>query len=274
MHTLVRYAVAPILCISVAGCTLDYFTSPPPDFSQAVLTFEDEFDGAVLDSAKWNIISRNIFYPGVLNAHNPDMLSVENGFLRIDLKAVPYLSMAYSGGAIDTRNKFNQRYGYFEARIKMPGGAGVHPAWWLWPQSDLWPPEIDVVETKGSQPRKAYMTVHWSENGVVRAYPEQVDFTGDHFAESVYEGPDFTRDFHVFGIEWNPDSLIWYIDGVERHRTAKHVPQEPFMLILDLTLDSYGGPLDSSTILPAFMLVDYVRVYRMGNGPGGHTRQK
>jgi beta-glucanase (GH16 family) len=266
MHTLIRYIVGSIFYFSVAGCALTSVPSSPPDLTQATLTFHDEFDGTKVDSSKWNIISRNIYYVGVLNAHNPDMVSVENGYLKIDLKPTPYLSMNYSGGEIDTRDKFNQQYGYFEARIKMPGGGGVHPAWWLWPQSDRWPPEIDIVEIKGNEPTRAYMTVHWSEDGIVRAHPEQVDFNGDHFAETAYEGPDFTQDFHVFGVEWSPDALIWYIDGVERHRTTEHVPTEPFMLIIDLALDKYGGPLDASSLLPASMLVDYVRVYRLGDG--------
>jgi beta-glucanase (GH16 family) len=271
MHILIRYAIAQIFCLSIAGCTLGYVPSSPPDLTQAALTFQDEFDGTAVDSSKWNIISRNIFYPGVLNAHNPDMVSVENGYLKIDLRPIPYLSMKYSGGEIDTRNKFNQQYGYFEARIKMPGGGGVHPAWWLWPQSDRWPPEIDIVELKGNEPTSAYMTVHWSENGIVRAHPEQVDFTGDHFAEAAFEGPDFTQDFHVFGLEWTPDRLVWYIDGVERHRITERVPHEPFMLEVDLAFDRYGGPVDASTIFPVSMLVDYVRVYRLPDVPSQMT---
>jgi beta-glucanase (GH16 family) len=271
MQTLLRHTAALMLSISIAaGCTLGYVPSAPPDLSQAVLTFEDNFDDRVVDQSKWNIISRNIYYPGVLNAHNPAMVSAENGYLKIDLQSLPYRSMTYSGGEIDTRDKFNQRYGYFEARIMMPGGSGVHPAFWLWPQSDRWPPEIDIIELKGSEPSTAYMTVHWSENGVVRAYPEQVDFAGDHYAESTFYGPDFTEDFHVFALEWTPDRLVWYIDGVERHRTTDHVPHEPFMVIIDLALDRYGGPLDASTVLPVSLLVDYVRVYRLPDVPSRH----
>jgi beta-glucanase (GH16 family) len=263
MHKILNY-VASILFLITAGCAT-YSPSVFPDLSRAALTFQDEFDGTAVDSSKWNIISRKIYYNGVLSAHNPDMVSVKDGFLKIDLTATPYRSMNYSGGEIDTRDKFNQQYGYFEARMKMPGGSGVHPAWWLWPQSDRWPPEIDIVEIKGNEPTNAYMTVHWSENGVVRAYPEQVDFDGDHYAETTYSGPDFTQDFHVYGVEWTPDRLVWFIDGVERHRTSRHVPHEPFMLIIDLALDMYGGRFLPSTPLPASMLVDYVRVYRLSN---------
>ena len=263
MHKILNY-VASILFLITAGCAT-YSPSVFPDLSRAVLTFQDEFDGTAVELSKWNIISRKIYYNGVLSAHNPDMVSVKDGFLKIELTATPYRSMNYSGGEIDTRDKFNQQYGYFEARMKMPGGSGVHPAWWLWPQSDRWPPEIDIVEIKGNEPTNAYMTVHWSENGVVRAYPEQVDFDGDHYAETTYSGPDFTQDFHVYGVEWTPDRLVWFIDGVERHRTSRHVPHEPFMLIIDLALDMYGGRFLPSTPLPASMLVDYVRVYRLSN---------
>ena len=145
MQTLLRHTAAVMLGITVAGCTLGYMPSAPPDLSRAEVTFEDNFDERVVDPSKWNIISRNIYYPGVLNAHNPAMVSVENGYLKIDLQALPYRSMKYSGGEIDTRDKFNQQSGYFEARRKVPGGSGVHPAFWLWPQSDRWPPEIDII---------------------------------------------------------------------------------------------------------------------------------
>jgi beta-glucanase (GH16 family) len=255
--------VGIMLCLSIAGCGPYHVAYGPPNLTRAVLTFQDEFDGSGVDPRKWNIIARNIYYPGVLSAHNPDMVSVHDGYLRIDLRPSPFRSMKYSGGEIDTRDIFSQQYGYFEARIKMPAGRGVHPAWWLWPQSDRWPPEIDIAEIKGSEPTHVYMTVHWPEDGIVREHPEQVDFSGDHFAEAPYEDPDITQDFHVFGLAWTPDTLVWYIDGAERHRTSEHVPTEPFMLILDLALDGYGGAPDASTVLPVSMLVDYVRVYRL-----------
>jgi beta-glucanase (GH16 family) len=264
MPKLFAYVIVPVLALFTANCA-SYVPSAPPDLARAALTFQDEFDGTAVDSSKWNIISRNIYYKGILSAHNPDMVSVQDGHLRIDLKATPYRSMNYSGGEIDTRDKFSQQYGYFEARMKMPGGSAIHSAWWLWPQSDRWPPEIDIVEMKGNEPTNAYMTVHWSENGIVRAHPEQVDFDGDHFSESAYEGPDLTQDFHVYGVEWGPDRLVWFIDGIERHRTSRHIPQEPFMLIIDLALDMYGGPLLGSTHLPVSLLVDYIRVYRLNN---------
>lgn len=257
-----RFFIA-LLWLSADGCGLHTIETFRPDLRHAELTFSDEFDGDAIDSSKWNAISRILYSNGALNSYNPAMVSVANGHLRLDLQRVPHLGKSYSGGEIDSRGKFSQQYGYFEARIKMPSGSGFHASWWLWPLSDQWPPEIDIVEVKGSEPQTAYMTVHWAENGIVRAYPEQVDFTGDHYAESQFIGHDFSEDFHTFGLEWTPSTLTWYIDGVERHCTNQHVPREPFMLELDLALDSYGGGVNESTSFPASMLVDYVRVYRL-----------
>jgi beta-glucanase (GH16 family) len=267
MYTLGRFAVISLFWISASGCTVNYIAVPRPDLSRAVLTFDDEFEGAALDLSKWNIISRILYSNGAVNAYNPAMVSVVNGHLKLDLQRVSYLGKPYSGGEVDTRNKFNQRYGYFEARIQVPSGSGLHSSWWLWPITDLWPPEIDIMEVRGSQPTQVNMTTHWAENDMHRIGPTDTTFTGDHYAESTYIGSDFTQDFHVFGVEWTPSMLIWYIDGVERHRTTEHVPQEAFWLELDLALDNYGGPVDASTLLPASMLVDYVRVYRMPDGP-------
>ncbi len=267
MYTLCRFAAVSLFLISATGCTVNYIAAPRPALSQAVLTFEDEFEGTGLDLSKWNIISRILYSNGAVNAYNPAMVSVVNGHLKLDLQRVPYLEKPYSGGEVDTRGKFSQRYGYFEARIHVPSGSGLHSSWWLWPTTDLWPPEIDIMEVRGSRPTQVNMTTHWSENNVHPTGPTDTTFTGDQYAESTYTGPDFTESFHVFGVEWTPFTIIWYIDGVERHRTTEHVPQEAFWLELDLALDNYGGPVDASTHLPASMLVDYVRVYRMPEHP-------
>lgn len=263
MTKLLALSAVCLLSIGVQGCTVPFGAGHRIDLSDAVLAFSDEFEGDTLDTGKWNIISRILYSNNALNAYNPSMVSVSGGYLRLDIAEVPYLGRKYSAGEIDTRDKFSQQYGYFEARIKVPSGAGLHSSWWLWPASDHWPPEIDIMEVKGNDRTTVYMTLHWAENGIVRAFPEQLDFTGDHFVERRVSGKDFSQDFHVFGLEWSPQSIAWYIDGIEWHRTDQHIPHEPFLLELDLALDAYGGALDASTILPASLLVDYVRVYSL-----------
>ena len=189
------------------------------------------------------------------------MVSVSGGNLILHLQHSPWLGQPYSGGQLDTDHKFLPTYGYFEARLKAAGGSGLHSSWWLWPDDNVWPPELDIVEIRGFLPTDDYLTQDWIDPAIPLH-----DGGYSASASTVFHGPDFTQDFHVFGMEWNPTTIIWYIDGVERFRNATHIPAKPFRLQLDLALGGFGGPVDETTILPAFMLVDYVRVYRMPDG--------
>lgn len=238
---------------NTAGCTLNYMGGPGPDLSRATLIFFDEFEGTSLDTTKWNATSYNLWT--AQNAYNPAMVSVEHGNLVLRLEPVPWMGQPYSGGQVDTDGKFLPVYGYFEARLKPPSGTGFHSSWWLWPDNNIWPPELDIVEFRGFQPNMAHITHHWFDS----ARPDN-----DGYDKTVVEGPDFTADFHVFGLEWGPDALVWYIDGVERFRSTGHIPQQPFRLQLDLALGGWAGwPPDETTVYPAYFLVDYVRVYRL-----------
>lgn len=259
MYSLGRYAAVSLFWISAAGCTLIYSAAPPLDLSQAVLIFSDEFNGTSLDTTKWNATSYN--YHG-LNAYNPAMVSVTGGHLVLQLQHIPWLGQAYSGGQVDTDHLFTPTYGYFEARLQAARGSGLHSSWWLWPDDNVWPPELDIVEIRGMLPSDAYLSHHWFDPDVPLR-----DGGYSAYNKKVFHGPDFTQGFHVFGMEWSPTAIIWYIDGVERFRSTTHSPSNPFRLQLDLALDSFGGPVDETTILPAVMLVDYVRVYRLDGPP-------
>ena len=131
-------------------------------------------------------------------------------------------SRAYTSGHVDTLGKFKQEYGRFEIRAKLPRGQGIWPALWMLPANrETWPPEIDIVELLGHEPNTIHMTNHfgvWPKNKL-----EGKDFTG----------PDFTKDFHVYALEWEPDELRWYVDGDLKHSTRKHIPKEPFYIILN-----------------------------------------
>jgi beta-glucanase (GH16 family) len=74
--------------------------------------------------------------------------------------------------------------------------------------------------------------------------------------------PDFTADFHTFAVEWEPDAMRWYVDGIERHQVLRRMPDEPFYLILNLAVGGiFDGDVDASTPFPSEILVDWVRVY-------------
>ena len=219
------------------------------------LTFHDEFDGAKLDTSKW-IDS----YPDNQRTHSnneqqyyaTDGYTVTDGRLRLIAEKRTMGGMPYTSGMISSYGKFAQQYGWFEIRAKFPKGKGYWPAFWLLPDNREWPPEIDILEILGHEPDKVYLTDHWRDN------QGQHGSKGDSFT-----GPDFSADYHVFALDWEPNALIWYVDGKERFRMTEHIPAEPMYILANLAVggDWPGNP-DSTTRFPGYMDIDYIRVYK------------
>ena len=240
-----------------------YTLAHPPSAREWMLTFSDEFEGTVLDTAKWNttfkwggVGARTLPGNKELQYYADDAFGVENGTLRIkaERRSVEWYGKTYqyTSGAITSYQTFVQMYGYFEMRARIPKGKGLWPAFWLLPNRQAWPPEIDVLEMLGHEPFRAYMTFHWSEFDVHRS-------SGGH-----YDGPDFSQDFHTFAVEWSPRRLIWYIDDVERRRhTNNYVPAEPMHILANLAVGgSWPGSPDENTPFPSYFEIDYIRVYQ------------
>jgi beta-glucanase (GH16 family) len=217
------------------------------------LTFQDEFDGPSLDTKKWNTGPRwgRVDWKGEeLQYYAEDAFEFRDGVLRIRADQRSMEGKSYTSGLIETRLSYMQAYGYFEMRAKMPKGQGLWPAFWLLPDKD-WPPEIDVLEYLGHKSNTIYMSNHWS------------DSENWHNSKTVgYTGPDFSEDFHTFAVEWNPGEIIWYVDGVERHRTNTGVPDRPMFVIANLAVGGkWPGSPDSSTPFPSYLEIDYIRLY-------------
>lgn len=162
--------------------------------------------------------------------------------------------MVSSGGKAETKAPgFNLTYGYLEARVKLPSGQGLWPGFWLLPQAYTFPPEIDVFEVLGHTPSTAHFHLHW-------AGPEG----DDKEAGGTWTGPDFSAGFHVFGVDWEPNSLVWYVDGVERFRlSSTNVPRQRMYVLLNLAVGgTWPGAPDETTVFPAYFAVDYVRVWK------------
>ncbi|HEX6972639.1 MAG TPA: glycoside hydrolase family 16 protein [Limnochordia bacterium] len=232
---------------------------PADDKPGWVLTFSDEFEGEQLDLAKWN--------PGdpwgaernrELQAYVPDAFRVSAGVLRIvaERRSAFYSGKerSYTSGMMTTYQKFAQRYGWFEIRCRAPRGRGLWPAFWLLPEPLGWPPEIDVLEILGHETQRVHMTHHWR------------DAAGTHRSEGgSFSGPDFAADFHTFAVEWTPDLIRWYVDGIERYRATQPVPQGPMYMLVNLAVGgNWPGSPDEQTPFPSSFDVDYVRVYRRG----------
>ena len=221
------------------------------------LIFSDEFKGARLDGKKW-IDS----YPFGERTHSnneqeyyaTDAVLVEKGLLRFKAERREMNGKPYTSGMATTFGKFSQAFGWFEVRAKFPRGKGLWPAFWLLPESGkAWPPEIDILEILDHEPNIVYMTNHWRTE------------TGTHHEGKgeKFVGPDFSADFHTFALQWTPDELVWYVDGVERYATRDHIPQEKMYVLLNLAVGGdWPGMPNAETPFPSFMDVDYVRVYQ------------
>ncbi|TRX21606.1 glycoside hydrolase family 16 protein [Flavobacterium franklandianum] len=193
----------------------------------------------------------------------PENIVIENGNLKITARKEAYLGSAYTSARILTKGKFEQKYGRIEARIKLPLGKGLWPAFWmLGANSDtvLWPQcgEIDIMEYLGSKPTQVIGTVHGP------------GYSGGEAITKAYTLPNdrFDNDFHIFGIEWGENYINYYVDDVLYNQiTPKDVSGEwvfnqPFYIILNIAVGgNLPGSPNSETVFPQTMLVDYVRVY-------------
>ncbi len=188
------------------------------------------------------------------------------GRLAIVARQEEYRGRAYTSARITTAGRFETTYGRFEARIRLPTGQGIWPAFWLlganidevgWPQCG----EIDVMEYRGQEPRLVLGTVHgpgyFAAEGVTRNF-------------ALEEGR-FDEAFHTFAIEWDEDAIRWFVDGEPYHSVTKRdlpgpwVFDHPFYLILNVAVGGhFVGPPDETTSFPQRMLVDWVRVYQRG----------
>jgi beta-glucanase (GH16 family) len=238
--------------------------TPAPVGGAWRLTFVDDFDGAAIDRSKW---LTTLPWGSRTNPHNREQQTyldenviVQNGLLRLRAdrrEATP--GFPYISGVVTSWGKFEQRYGRFEMRARMPAGRGFWPAFWLLHSPGAgqfpWPPEIDIMEFIGSDPWTTHLTNHYSDGGGVHRQQGR-----------SYTGPDFSAGFHVFAVEWEPGLIVWTVDGVERHRVAGgQVPDQPMYVILNLAVGGFWpGPPDSATPFPATYDVDYVRVYARG----------
>ena len=255
-----------IALIFVLGCSNDE--------EQTVVTFkelvmQDEFDTAgVPNSAIWNYdlgTGNNGWGNNELQyyTNRSENIKVEGGMLHITANKESFMGSRYTSARILTKGKFEQKYGRFEARIKLPWGQGIWPAFWLlganidevgWPQCG----EIDVMEYRGQAPTTLIGTLHGPGYSGANSIAKEYQLMKNRF----------DMDFHVFGIEWGPKYINFYVDNVLYNQiTPKDVPGEwvydqPFFIVINLAVGgSFVGLPNAQTIFPQTMMVDYVKVY-------------
>jgi beta-glucanase (GH16 family) len=279
---------------------------PPPHRWR--LTWSDEFDGKALDRTKWDFDTGNGFYDYDANqwirgwgndelqyyTREPDNAFVKDGTLRIRALKESLHGCGYTSARLKTRKKdgnplFSQKYGRFEFRAKLPTGKGVWPALWMLPRDEKyggWPcsGEIDVMEARGQEPTKVLGTLHF----------------GARWPANVHVSKEYTlprrgtiTDFHVYALEWEPGEIRWSVDGnqyaaqsfwwsgkTQGGKGAKPAKEadlypwpapfdQPFFLVMNVAVGGkFLGKPDKTTVFPAEMVVDYVRVYEKVGGYG------
>lgn len=242
------------------------------------LVWSDEFtaaNGSSVDPAKWSFdIGGNGWGNHELQTYTsrPANSVIENGFLVIKILKETFtgpdkLTRNYTSARLLTRNKFTQAYGKFEARIKVPYGQGIWPAFWMLGDnfgSAGWPAcgELDIMENIGREPSIVHGTLHGpgysGGNGISAMY-------------TLANGRKFSDDFHTFAVEWERNVIRFYVDGVlYKTRTPADLPNgatwvfdHPFFIILNVAVGgAFPGNPDRTTMFPQQMQVDYVRVYQ------------
>jgi beta-glucanase (GH16 family) len=260
-------AVLSVISISLTGCNEENKQSVSNRNWQ--LVWSDDFDGSagsLPDASNWgfDLGNNNGWGNQELEnyTNNPENVSLDgNGNLVIT--AIKN-GNSFTSARINSKGKFSQAYGRFEARLKSPYGPGIWPAFWMLGENSAevgWPlcGEIDIMELKGQAPNVIHGTVHgpgYSAGGAISS-------------SYALQNSRFDLDYHVFAVEWTENQIDFYCDDYLYKRIEKSdVPGEwvydhPFYLILNVAIGgNYVGYPTDQTPFPQKMTVDYVKVYQ------------
>jgi len=227
------------------------------------LAWQDNFTSSSDLSSNWKFANSGSSFDDALNYFGESSATVagSGGLVITAAKGGSGLTCWYGPckyTSTEMTSKFSQEYGRFEARIKIPGSAGLWPAFWLIPQpqpGETIPGEIDIVEVNNKNPDEVTGYVH---DGPVYNYK----------AEKVLSSP-ISSQFHVYGVDWTPTGVTWTFDGVSYAHINKFPGwplDQPFVIVLDLAVGgNWVGTPPASTVFPATMQVSWVRVYKMGS---------
>ena len=257
---------------------------PASDSAVWTLVWSDEFDGpngSAVNSSKWSFDiggkgwgnkELETYTSRAANSHLANGRLVIKA-LKETLAGSDGITRHYTSARLITKNKFSQAYGRFEARIRIPYGQGIWPAFWLlgdnidaahWPNCG----EIDIMENIGKEPSIIHGTFHG---------PGYSSASGVTAAHTLPAGQKFSDDFHTFAVEWEPNVIRFYVDqSLYKTRTPSDLPtgaswvfDHPFFIILNVAVGGgWPGNPDSTTVFPQQMLVDYVRVYQRSKPSG------
>ncbi len=231
------------------------------------LSWSDEFDGEALDLTAWTPqLGDGSAYGipgwgnGELQSYTAEQALVSDGLLTLRAEEKSTDGKAYTSARIRTQATFTS--GRIEARIKLPAGKGLWPAFWMLPENGTWPStgEIDIMEFRGENTHETLGTIHygnaWNDKGSL--------------GKALTTEDDLSEDFHIYAIEWRPGSIQWFFDDVLFYsaiamQTAPYAwpfDDGQFYILLNLAVGgSFLENPDESTPFPSDLVVDYVRVF-------------
>ena len=277
---------ATTACGGAAAATT---TSPPDTTTTPRITYtqvwSDEFDGAAgasVDPAKWSFDLGDGSSAGIPGWGNNEKEYYTNGTDNASLDGQGHLAIVarvsalsvscyygpckYTSAKITTRGKMSAAPGRVEARIRIPKGQGLWPAFWMlgndfgtvgWPASG----ELDIMENKGSAPNTSSSAIHGP------GYSGNTPFA---HANTISPPATLADDYHLYAVEWDAVGASFYVDGIMHYQVLRSdiqrygtsILDKPYYIILNLAVGgNFDGDPASDSILPATMLVDYVRVY-------------
>lgn len=279
---------------TLGATTVSSIPSPSPEPTDLPegwhLVWSDEFDGpsgSSPDGAKWMLDTGGQGWGNQewqYYTASPENAALDgNGFLTIVARRVAgsgstelscwYGPCRYTSARLLSRTRFSFMYGRVEARLKLPYGQGIWPAFWMLGDSFPevgWPGcgEIDIMDNIGREPGMVHVGVHG---------PGYSGSAGISHRFALPSGQAFADDYHVFRLEWEPDELRWYVDGhkyatLSRSQLSEARPwvfDHAFFLILNVAVGgTWPGYPDETTTFPQVLAVDYVRVFQ--RSPAGN----
>jgi beta-glucanase (GH16 family) len=266
MKSVYQLATIGMSLLFLVNCT----ASKPRDWQ---LVWQDEFDGSQVDPAKWEF-EVNAWGGGnsELQYYVTNNASVRAGKLFIEARKETYTGpegkREFTSSRMRTKNRDDWTHGRFEMRAKLPIGQGCWPAFWMLPTDGIyggWPHsgEIDIMEVLGHKPAELHGTLHYADTNRNHTY---------RGTNTVLAAGTFADSFHVFSLEWETNSISWFLDG-QLYQTQTNWTSgtnrfpapfdQRFHIILNLAVGgNWPGKPDATTVFPQAMIVDYVRVYQ------------
>lgn len=231
-------------------------SDPPEGYD---LVWSDKFESDSLDLSKW--IYNTGAEPNWGNnelqyyTNRKENIYLANGMLHIKAKYESYEGSQYTSARITTRKKFDFKYGFIEARIALPRGMGIWPAFWMLAANDK-ADEIDIIEAVNTE-NIVYSTCHWYPNG---------EYTHESGWTKTF---DITQ-FHIYTVLWNEEKIQFAVDGNEHFtlnikNSAKQTNSfhGNFYFLLNVAVGgNWPGFVIDNSQFPTEMLVDYIKVYQ------------